>query len=123
MNRSVVALLLSGLVFPGAGQYYLGRRARACLFIVPTLVAAFYFLKQVVDSASHMVDEVLRGSLSPDPVLIAERLHQQGETATPLMNIAAAVMLACWVASLVDAWLLARAQERGALAGKEKGMP
>ncbi|WP_229413491.1 hypothetical protein [Massilia violaceinigra] len=123
MNRSVVALLLSGLVFPGAGQYYLGRRARACLFIVPTLVAAIYFFKQVVATASRMADEVLSGALPADPVLIAERLHQQGDTATPLMNIAAAVMLACWVASLVDAWLLARALERGALPRKEEGAP
>ncbi|NHZ79353.1 hypothetical protein F2P44_08700 [Massilia sp. CCM 8695] len=120
MNRSVVALLLSGLVFPGAGQYYLGRRARACLFIVPTLLAAIYFFKQVVDTASRMVDDVLSGSLAADPVLIAEQLHRQGETATPLMNIAAAVMLACWVASLVDAWLLARAQERGAPPRKQE---
>ncbi|MDQ1831545.1 hypothetical protein [Massilia scottii] len=123
MNRSVVTLLLSGLVFPGAGQYYLGRRARACLFIVPTLVAAIYFFKQVVDTASRMVDDVLSGALPADPVLIAERLHRQGDTSTPLMNIAAAVMLACWVASLVDAWLLARALERGALPRKEEGAP
>ncbi|ATQ79033.1 hypothetical protein CR152_21020 [Massilia violaceinigra] len=111
------------MVFPGAGQYYLGRRARACLFIVPTLVAAIYFFKQVVATASRMADEVLSGALPADPVLIAERLHQQGDTATPLMNIAAAVMLACWVASLVDAWLLARALERGALPRKEEGAP
>lgn len=116
MDRSVVALLLSGLVFPGAGQFYLGRRARACLFMVPALVAAIYFFKQVVDSASLLVDEVLRGALPADPLLIAERLHQQGETASPLMNVAAAVMLVCWLASVADAWLLGRAIARGAKA-------
>ncbi|HEX8613474.1 MAG TPA: hypothetical protein VF800_19510 [Telluria sp.] len=116
MDRSVVALLLSSLVFPGTGQYYLGRRARACAFIVPTLVAAIYFFKQVVDSASLMVDEVLRGALPADPVLIAERLHQQGDAASPLMNIAATVMLVCWLGSALDAWLLGRAIARGAKA-------
>ncbi|NHZ91323.1 hypothetical protein F2P45_20220 [Massilia sp. CCM 8733] len=116
MDRSVVALLLSGLVFPGTGQFYLGRRARACLFILPTLAAAIYFFKQVLDSASLMVDDVLRGALPADPVLIAERLHQQGETASPMMNLAAAVMLVCWLASALDAWLLGRAMARGAKA-------
>lgn len=112
MDRSVVALLLSGLVFPGAGQVYLRRRARACLFIVPALVAAGYFFKQVMDTASPLVDEVLRGALPADPVLIAERLHQQGEVASPMMNIAATVMVVCWLASVVDAWLLGRAIAR-----------
>ncbi|NHZ62539.1 hypothetical protein [Massilia genomosp. 1] len=116
MDRSVVALLLSGLVFPGAGQYYLRRRARACLFIVPTLMAAIYFFKKVMDSASALVDEVLRGALPADPVLIAERLHQQGDAASPMMNLAASVMLVCWLASVIDAWLLARAIARDAKA-------
>ncbi|RSZ60559.1 hypothetical protein HF313_20635 [Massilia atriviolacea] len=102
------------MVFPGAGQYYLGRRARACLFIVPALVAAVYFFKQAMDSASLMVDEVLRGALPADPVLIAERLHQQGEMASPLMNIAAGVMLLCWLGSVLDAWLLGRSMARTA---------
>lgn len=116
MDRSVVALLFSALVFPGAGQWYLRRRARACLFFVPTLVAAVYFFKQVVDSAQQLVDEVLRGALPADPVLIAERLHQQGGAASPLMNLAAGVMLVCWLAGIVDAWLLGRAIARDAQA-------
>lgn len=113
MDRSVVALLLSGLVFPGAGQYYLGRRLRACLFIVPTMAAAAYFFKQVMDTAAPMVDQILSGALPADPVLIAERLHQQGEVASPMMNIAATAMLVCWLLSVADAWLLGRAIARG----------
>lgn len=113
MDRSVVALLLSGLVFPGAGQYYLRRRLRACLFIVPTLVAAAYFFKQVMDTAAPMVDEILRGALAADPLLIAERLHQQGDVASPMMNVAATTMLVCWLLSVADAWLLGRAIARG----------
>jgi hypothetical protein len=112
MDRSVVALLLSGLVFPGAGQYYLGRRLRACLFIVPTLVAAAYFFRQVMDTAAPLVDEIMRGTLAADPVLIAERLHQQGELASPMMNLAATAMMVCWLLSVADAWLLGRAIAR-----------
>ena len=33
MRRKSVGALLSALVFPGVGQYYLGRRTRALLFL------------------------------------------------------------------------------------------
>ena len=108
MNRSLAAALMSALIFPGAGQVWLKHRLRGLLFIVPALAAAAYFLRQVMATASVLVDEVMAGRMAPDPLQIAAELERQGGVSTPAMNVAAAVMLVCWVASIVDAWLLAR---------------
>jgi len=109
MSRSTIALLLSALVFPGAGHLYLKRKTRALVFGVPTLVAAGYFLVDATRRATELADQVLSGSLGTDPVAIAARLEQAGPTSF-LVDLSIWVMLACWIAAAVDAWLLGRSQ-------------
>ena len=112
MSRSTIALLLSALVFPGAGHLYLKRRARALLFIVPALLAVGYFIMDVTRRASDIVDQVLAGRIDADPFAIAARLEQAGPTSF-LVDLAMYVMLACWIGAALDAWLLGR-KARGA---------
>lgn len=108
MDRSTVAVLISALVFPGAGHMYLKRLGRGLLFIVPTVAALVYFLGVVMDRASAMVDEVLSGRTALDPVAMAARLEQQSAGGSPLETICLWVMVLCWVGAMVDCYLLAR---------------
>ena len=106
MNRSVKAALLSALVFPGAGQWYLGRRLRALAFAVPTLVAAGYVLNSIWDLAIRISAEIESGRIGLDPLALAERIHQQGAGNMGSLNLAALVMLGCWIASTAEALLV-----------------
>ncbi|MES2901800.1 MAG: hypothetical protein V4723_18890 [Pseudomonadota bacterium] len=108
MSRATTAIALSALVFPGVGQYYLGHRVRALLFIAPALAAAAYFFGQVYQRANAIVDGINSGTISPDPVAILARIHQQGQDASMHTELAGAVMIACWLISIVDAWYLSR---------------
>lgn len=105
MQRSTKAALLSGLVFPGAGQLFLGRYLRACLFLVPALVAALYFSGEVLEPVLAIARDIERGAMVLDPVAIEARLHSNGQAPSPMMNVAALVMLAAWIGATVDAWL------------------
>ena len=107
MSRSTTALLLSALVFPGAGHLYLKRRGRALLFIVPSLVAVVYFLNDAMQRAGEMADQIMSGALGTDPVAIAAKLEQAGPTSF-LVNLAIYVIVAAWIGAAVDAWLLGR---------------
>lgn len=108
MHQSMKAALLSGLVFPGVGQLYLGRRLRACLFLVPALVAVVYFASSVLEPVMAIALQVQNGEMALDPVAIEARLHRDGQVVSPLVNLAAAVMFVCWVGSMVDAYLAGR---------------
>jgi hypothetical protein len=108
MNRAVNAALLSALVIPGGGQFFLGRRLRGMLFLVPTLVAAGYFLIQVMEPATAVAYDILEGRLVPEVGAVMARVHQISMTDTPQMNLAAIVMIACWIGSIVDAYRLGR---------------
>jgi hypothetical protein len=113
MQRAVSAGLLSAFVFPGAGHLYLRRRRRACVFLLPTLAAAFVFAQDVMQRASALADQVIAGTLPLDPAAIAARLQAQGGSSA-LGTVCGAVLVACWLGSIVDSVVVARALERGA---------
>jgi TM2 domain-containing membrane protein YozV len=121
MQRAVSAGLLSALVFPGAGHLYLKRPRRACLFLLPALVALFVLAGDIVQRASALADQVLAGTLAPDPAAIAARLQAQGGTST-LDTICSAVLVACWLGSIIDSIVVARAPAPG-LVQPERRMP
>lgn len=107
MKKSTVAVLLSLLVFPGAGQVYLKRPLRGLAFIVPTLAAGIYVINQALEEAGKIVGQITAGTLAMDPAALAAQIEQSGGNTT-LANVASAVLLICWIGSAVDAWLLTR---------------
>jgi hypothetical protein len=113
MQRAVSAALLSAFVFPGAGHLYLRRPGRACLFLVPALVAAVWFFGDLMARASQLADQVLAGTLPLDPAAIAARLDAQG-AGSPAATICAVVLVVCWAGSIVDAFVVARTRARDA---------
>jgi hypothetical protein len=113
MQRAVSAALLSAFVFPGAGHLYLRRPARACLFLVPALVAAIWFFGDLMARASRLADQVLAGTLPLDPAAIAARLDAQGPS-SPATTICGAVLVLCWAGAIVDSFVVARARARDA---------
>jgi hypothetical protein len=56
---------------------------------------------------------VLAGTLPLDPAAMAARLDAQGPASTAA-TICAAVLVVCWVASILDAFFVARADARAA---------
>ena len=107
MSRPAVAALLSGLVFPGAGQLYLKRPRRAMLFLVPAAAAARVFVSGVLARVSTLIDQVEAGTIPLDPVAIAAQLEAQ-DGGSMLGSVSAVVMLLAWLLSVADAYRLAK---------------
>ena len=107
MDRSVKAALISALVFPGAGHLYLKRGARACLFLLPALAAVMVFLNDAMDQATVIADQIMSGRMPADPAALAAQIEQQGG-GSAISNVAAAVMIICWIGATVDAYLLGK---------------
>lgn len=107
MSTSSTAALLSGLVFPGAGQLYLKRIARGLAFIVPTAFFASILFSSMFDRAQDLLTRIESGSLPLNTDALMVAIAQQGDAGW-LPSLAGWVMLACWIGSTVDAWLLGR---------------
>jgi hypothetical protein len=107
MNRAAAAALLSALVFPGAGHFYLRRPRRAWLFLVPALVAALIWFGDVATQVSTILDQVEAGTIAPDPAAIAARMEAQGG-GSPLVSLAGIVFVVFWAGSIIDSIVVAR---------------
>lgn len=104
MKSKVTAALLSGLVFPGAGQFYLRRRVRALLFLVPAVLAGLLYFNHAIDQANALADQVLSGAVALDPAAIAARVEA---APTPVsVTISGIVFLVSWVGSVLEALLV-----------------
>lgn len=108
MDRSVKAALLSGLVFPGVGQLFLGLRLRGWLFLLPAAAAAIFFVSRVWAVALQVSEDILAARIAPDLPALVARVHEQAAGSSGPMNWAAGVMIVCWVASTADAWFAGR---------------
>jgi hypothetical protein len=107
MQLAVRAALLSAFVFPGAGHLYLHRPKRACLFLLPTLVAAVWFASDVMSRATALADQVLAGTVALDPAALAARLEAQGG-GSYVTTVCTVVLVVCWIGSIVDSFVVAQ---------------
>jgi hypothetical protein len=101
----MTAALLSGLVFPGSGQLYLKRIARGLAFIVPTAISASILFRSLFDRALDVLTRVESGSVPLNADALLAAVAQQGDPGM-LPTMAGWLMLACWIGSIADAWLL-----------------
>jgi hypothetical protein len=102
LKQQTKAALLSGLIFPGLGQLaILKRQKRGLAMLLPALASFGWLMYGLVKATSPLMDEALRGTLSPDPAVIAARLTET--SAITGAGTASWILLACWLASLVDA--------------------
>jgi hypothetical protein len=104
MNRSKgLAALLSALVFPGVGQWYMGRRRLALLLALPALAAGYVYLSWSMDEANAIAGQLLSGAMPLDPAALAAKLEGQ---ASPLrVTLSGWVFALCWIGSVLEAWL------------------
>lgn len=110
MKKSEKAALFSGLVFPGVGHFILKRYARGMVFFVPSMIGLIFILDDVVTRASSAVDKILSGAVSSDLETIT-RLVALSESDSLKLNIAMAVLIACWGIGIIDSYRIGRLEE------------
>lgn len=111
MQRSTRAVLLSALVFPGAGQLYLKRYMPAACLISIALACLFILVSGTIEQAQQISGKILGAELPLEADAIAELISQQvaaGELQQ--LNMASVGFLACWVVAIVDAYFAGRRQ-------------
>lgn len=101
MNRSLKAALLSGLVFPGAGQLYLGRRRRGWLFILSVLlIFVCVVIRMTVLAYRAIATAAARGE-----AIDAGAIQRAVAASTDVAASAGFVLLVLlWIAAILDAW-------------------
>ena len=111
MKKPVKAALLSAMVFPGLGHFYLKRYAIGILLALGAVSAIYFLVSATVDKALEVVEKIEEG-VPLDTKSIADLVSQPPDGNGPSVNIAAIALLALWVTGIVDSYLVGRAQQR-----------
>jgi TM2 domain-containing membrane protein YozV len=121
MKTSTKAALLSGLVFPGAGHFYLKRYLPGVLLTLAASIAVYLIASYAVQTALDIVQQIESGSVQPDiatiTTLVTEKMHQT-EEATNHLTIA---FVALWLIGIFDSYRVGRILERPS--GRPAGKP
>jgi len=116
MKKSTKAALLSALVFPGVGNFYLKRYISGAVIAGAALMALYVLISNAVHRALEIVDKLQRGEIQPDMAVITELVSKQpAGTEALLINIATVVLILSWIIGMVDAYRCGRLQDGGAV--------
>ena len=110
MNRSTKAVLLSALVFPGAGHIFLRKKLSAMLLIVVTLAAVYLLMTSVIQQANVIAEQILSGELQADLGSISNLVATPKDGSSKI-NLATLALGIAWVVGIFDAWRVGRSQQ------------
>lgn len=112
MTRPTAAILLSALVFPGAGHLYLKHYSRGIVLIALGLACLGFFANQVLQQASSVLAQLTSEGGVVDAGRLADLVAQTSSGFGSLAATTASLVLAgCWVIGIVDACRIARSQQ------------
>ena len=115
MKKSTKAAMLSGLVFPGAGQLYLGCRRRGWAFIVSVILIFAYDVIHVTVQAYREIAAVQAKGVAIDMTAIQKSVAAVSDAAT---TAGFALLVFIWLAAILDAYVAGERLE-GKGAGQE----
>jgi len=112
MKNATKGALLSGLVFPGLGQYVLGEKKLGLGLISLTAAALAVVgieLTRMVTTVLHTIGPALEKG--GDPASLAQAAVRSMGGGSWAYQVAAWVIPVCWVVGLVHAWRLGQKRD------------
>ena len=106
MKKSTKAALISGLICPGIGQFWLKCYVRGIFFIVATSAALIVLIKQIVDKVTSIIERLPAHQM--DVQAINDLVHQSPSDS---INTTGIVILILWILSNIDAYIAGNKQD------------
>lgn len=102
MKKSLKAVLLSGLVFPGTGQLYLGQRRRGWALIFSVLLIFVYIVIHMTVQAYREIAAAAAQGFAIDMTALQTSVAASSDTVT---TAGLALLILIWLAAIIDAYM------------------
>lgn len=113
MNKAITAALLSALVCPGTGHFYLNKYNIGSLISAVSLSGLVYLLYQAVARAKEISAQILSGAIELDVNLIYQMVTEQPSGAQAIyVSIATWAFIIGWLIGVIDAYRLGHALDK-----------
>lgn len=109
MHNATKAALISALIFPGCGHFYLKSKLRGAVFSLFS-VGCLYVLFSFISKIAHDISEkIISGDIALDiNSLMVEISSQLNGSEGEAPNIATFLLLGCWGIAIIDSFILGR---------------
>lgn len=115
MRKSIKAVLLSALVFPGTGHLSLKKPVQGWGLIGITLVCLYFLISKVLRISKDLSAKIQSGEMPFDTAQINDVVTQQiSDSDNQFLNISVMVIIVCWIVGVVDSFRIGRIQDKNA---------
>ncbi|MGB1801219.1 MAG: hypothetical protein ACPHLK_10395 [Gammaproteobacteria bacterium] len=112
MNKSTKAVLLSALLFPGSGHFYLKKPVMGVSLTVISVVCLGFITVSVFKLAKAISDKILNGEIAPDIIEITNAVTEGlADTGLHQLNLLTIVIFSCWIVGMLDSYRIGRKQD------------
>ena len=113
MKKSMKAALLSALIFPGVGHFYLKRFKSGLLLAGVSFAALYYLLAKAVERAYEISEKIQSGAVPLDAEAINSLVTQPSSGAdAQMLSLATTALVVCWLIGIVDSYRAGRVQDK-----------
>ena len=111
MKRSTKAVLLSALVFPGAGHFYLKRWVEGILLSAVAAVALYLITSVVWQTAMDIAGQIQSGAIASDADTISALVEDRLQATEGKTNLATLILGTSWVLGIIGSFWQGRRTE------------
>ena len=113
MKKSIKAVLLSALVFPGAGHLYLKKHILGAILGCASLAALYVIAVNMLERAQQIAEKIVHGEIELDVAEIAEMLSTQPiGNDSQLYDVAWTVLIISWLIAIASSYRIGRVQDK-----------
>lgn len=112
MSKSIKALLLSALVLPGAGHFYLRKNIQGLVLALVALVCLYVLISNITAISQDITYRVEIGEIPMDVGSIRAALENKLGEKTGELKTATYALEICWLIGVIDAFRIGRRQQK-----------
>lgn len=109
MSNALKGILLSALIFPGAGQIILARYGRGALFFGAAFISGLLCVMAIVRKAVVILQQfAAQGEAVTLPKIMSTAAEASTTGSTLFLKASFLVFFCCWLFAVVDAWRIGK---------------
>ena len=119
MSKSIQAVLLSALVFPGAGHFFLKKHVLGCVLAVISGICLYLLLSTVFGISSEINTKIQTGEMVFDTQVINDTVREKlTGGGYEYLGTSALIFIICWIIGVIDSFKAGRLQDKSDAGGK-----
>jgi hypothetical protein len=109
MSNTLKGILMSALIFPGAGQIILARYGRGSLFFVSAFISGMICVVAIVRKAVEILQQLAaQGEAITLPKIMTTAAEASTTGSTLFLKASFFIFFLCWLFAVVDAWRIGK---------------